>query len=125
MSADRPNIDQLKSWLEFYREIGIEGLSLKPAVVNSMSYANQKDLRSEKGAVRESEAQRSKEARSLSLFEANLDQVTDDSLEKIREDIGDCQRCKLCSTRTHIVFGSGNPHARLVFVGEAPGADED
>jgi DNA polymerase len=47
------------------------------------------------------------------------------SLEPIRADIGDCQRCKLAPTRTHIVFGSGNPNAELVFVGEAPGADED
>jgi DNA polymerase len=46
-------------------------------------------------------------------------------LTAIREDIGDCQRCKLARTRTNIVFGSGNPHAELVFVGEAPGFDED
>jgi uracil-DNA glycosylase family 4 len=47
------------------------------------------------------------------------------SLESIREEIGDCQRCKLAPRRTNIVFGSGNPNAELVFVGEAPGADED
>lgn len=47
------------------------------------------------------------------------------SLEEIREDIGDCRRCKLCQSRTHIVFGVGNPRADLMFVGEAPGADED
>ncbi len=46
-------------------------------------------------------------------------------LEAVREVLGDCQRCKLCSTRTHIVFGSGNPNAKLMFVGEGPGADED
>ncbi|MBH1988580.1 MAG: uracil-DNA glycosylase [Myxococcaceae bacterium] len=47
-------------------------------------------------------------------------------LELLRlNQIGDCQRCKLCRTRTQIVFGAGNPHAELVFVGEAPGADED
>ncbi len=48
-----------------------------------------------------------------------------DTLEKIREDIGDCTRCKLHKGRNKIVFGDGNPKARLVFVGEAPGADED
>jgi uracil-DNA glycosylase family 4 len=47
------------------------------------------------------------------------------SLEEIRADLGDCRRCKLCSGRTHIVFGVGNPKAELVFVGEGPGADED
>ncbi len=47
------------------------------------------------------------------------------TLEAIREELGDCRRCKLCSGRTHIVFGVGNPRADLMFVGEAPGADED
>lgn len=47
------------------------------------------------------------------------------SLEEIREEIGDCRRCKVWRHRTHIVFGVGNPKADLMFVGEAPGADED
>jgi DNA polymerase len=46
-------------------------------------------------------------------------------LQGVREELGDCQRCKLCSTRTHIVFGVGSPAARLMFVGEGPGRDED
>jgi DNA polymerase len=46
-------------------------------------------------------------------------------LESIRVEIGDCRRCKLAPSRTNIVFGSGNPNAELVFVGEAPGFDED
>ena len=50
----------------------------------------------------------------------------DDSLAKIRADIGDnCRRCSLCAQRNKIVFGSGNEQSRLVFVGEGPGADED
>jgi uracil-DNA glycosylase len=48
-----------------------------------------------------------------------------DTLAKIRADIGDCRRCRLCEQRQNIVFGSGNENARLVFVGEGPGADED
>lgn len=125
MSADHPYISQLKSWLEFYRELGIESLSLKPVVADFRSYLDKRVPRLGQGIVREHESQRSEDARNFSLFETNLGQVNDDSLEKIRGDIGDCQRCKLCSTRTHIVFGSGNPQAKLVFVGEAPGADED
>jgi DNA polymerase len=46
-------------------------------------------------------------------------------LTALRAEIGDCQRCKLAKGRTHIVFGTGNPEANLMFVGEAPGADED
>jgi DNA polymerase len=48
-----------------------------------------------------------------------------DTLQRIREDIGDCQRCKLAKGRNKIVFGSGNESSSLVFVGEGPGADED
>jgi uracil-DNA glycosylase family 4 len=47
------------------------------------------------------------------------------SLEDLRAEIGDCRRCKLCAGRTNIVYGVGNPHARLMFVGEGPGRDED
>ncbi len=48
-----------------------------------------------------------------------------ETLTEIRNDLGDCRRCRLCRQRTHIVFGKGNPSARLVFVGEGPGGDED
>jgi len=58
------------------------------------------------------------------LFEA-LNKVADDTLLKIRADLGDCNRCKLHRTRTTLVFGDGNPKADLVFVGEGPGRDED
>ena len=47
------------------------------------------------------------------------------TLEDIRKELGECERCKLCEGRKNIVFGSGNPEAKLVFVGEGPGADED
>jgi DNA polymerase len=47
------------------------------------------------------------------------------ALEAIREEIGDCQRCPLAAGRHTIVFGDGDPNARLMFVGEGPGADED
>ncbi len=50
---------------------------------------------------------------------------TQDSLLQILQDIGDCKRCVLHQARNKIVFGSGNEQARLVFVGEGPGADED
>ena len=46
-------------------------------------------------------------------------------LEEIRRELGECTRCKLHPHRRHIVFGTGNPETRLVFVGEGPGEDED
>ena len=59
-----------------------------------------------------------------SLFET-VNRIQDDTLPKIRDDIGDCKRCKLHKARHNIVFGDGNPNAQLVFVGEGPGHDED
>jgi len=59
-----------------------------------------------------------------SLFES-LDRIVDDTLLKVRSDLGDCTRCKLHSTRHTIVFGDGSPKAEVIFVGEGPGADED
>lgn len=47
------------------------------------------------------------------------------TLTAVRDLLGDCQRCTLSQSRTTLVFGAGNETARLVFVGEAPGADED
>ena len=59
-----------------------------------------------------------------SLFEA-ADKIAGDTLLRVREDLGECTRCKLYKHRHTIVFGDGNPKAELVFVGEGPGADED
>ena len=47
------------------------------------------------------------------------------ALAAVREELGDCQRCGMCERRKNIVFGEGSPEARVVFVGEGPGADED
>jgi len=50
---------------------------------------------------------------------------SNETLETIRMDLGDCRRCKLSNTRKNIVFGKGDHKARLVFVGEGPGLEED
>lgn len=78
-------------------------------------------------------ARRSEEVASRDLFggvEGNL--FSDyaaayraSSLEELRTAIGDCRRCKLWPGRTHLVFGVGNPRAKIMFVGEGPGRDED
>lgn len=47
------------------------------------------------------------------------------TLEELRAAVGDCRRCKLWPGRTHLVFGVGNPRAKIMFVGEGPGRDED
>jgi uracil-DNA glycosylase len=62
--------------------------------------------------------------RAPSLFEV-AERVEGDSLERICGELAGCTRCKLHQRRTNVVFGVGNPHAELVFVGEGPGHDED
>ncbi len=70
-----------------------------------------------------------KEPNPLEVLTSRPEQGVNDpaiALKLIREDLGDCTRCKLARQgRKQIVFGVGNPHAELMFVGEGPGADED
>jgi DNA polymerase len=93
--------DALRDHLKYYRDLGVMGMSKDPAW----------------------------RARSGDAPAAGADApvvATDASLEAIRQDIGDCTRCKLHTLgRRQVVFGVGNPNADLMFVGEAPGADED
>jgi DNA polymerase len=104
------NSDELTSQLEFFRDIGVESLDVRAPVgaVSDPPGAHRAPLQ---------------DAHRAPLQDAQRAPLQD--LESIRQDIGDCQRCKLARTRTNIVFGSGSPNAELVFVGEAPGYDED
>ena len=85
--------------------------------------------RAQPQAPRERRAQRAEGERSQdgllasSASSACSDKAT--ALERVRTELGDCTRCALCERRKKIVFGEGSPDARVVFVGEGPGADED
>jgi uracil-DNA glycosylase len=106
------NRDQLAEHLEFFSELGVTGFrrerewSRRPEAVGLLDQAI--------------DAVELKPETTHSALDAAGELVA------IREDIGDCVRCKLCRLgRKQIVFGVGNPHADLMFVGEAPGRDED
>ena len=62
---------------------------------------------------------------SLRILDNQYTDTKPETLEMIRGDLGACQKCRLHKARKHIVFGAGNPKAKLVFVGEAPGYEED
>src|SRR6266542_1619760 len=87
--------DTLRRYLEFYQDLGIREVYRVRAAPNAQ--------------------------------EPSLPSLapTGDTLLKIIEDMGDCRRCRLHAGRNKIVFGVGNEQAKLVFVGEGPGADED
>jgi uracil-DNA glycosylase len=137
--------DEIAARLDFYRELGIEEFFIEPRADTGVSDVTTGELLHASLAegiptptvASPPEAEISSEsnlnmqrpptaARSLHLFEAESPRSRErETLEDIRRDLGDCQRCKLAGGRKHIVFGQGNPHAELVFVGEGPGADED
>jgi uracil-DNA glycosylase family 4 len=110
MSSSR---DQFAEHLKFFEELGVIGYRRDPV------WAGRGESR-KPGEPGESQEFRESPA-SLEPGESAALQ-----LATIREDIGDCTRCKLCNLgRRQIVFGVGNPRADLMFVGEAPGRDED
>jgi DNA polymerase len=96
----------LADHLEFLGELGVPGLSRDRAWRDRASEAAP--------------------AEAVVVAESGSGTADAAPLEAIRVDLGDCERCKLHRLgRTQIVFGVGNPSARLMFVGEAPGRDED
>ncbi|MBU0729349.1 MAG: uracil-DNA glycosylase [Proteobacteria bacterium] len=63
--------------------------------------------------------------KTITAEESPLLQAGDANLEAVREDLGDCKRCGLCETRTHLVFGEGNNRSGLMIIGEWPGIEDD
>lgn len=103
----------LTAYLEDLQESGVDGI---PTELMTMT------------ATVETPLQRTAPAEQDTGDTMNVQPVVVDkheTLEQIRKNLGECQRCKLGATRKSLVFGVGNPKARLVFVGEGPGADED
>jgi DNA polymerase len=112
MPVDR---NAVRDRLQFYRELGIGPLFRRHAA----------SPLHESTAMAETEAELAESLALSSPVEANRDR--DSLLRIIQEDIGpNCQRCQLGKLgRKQIVFGTGDPHAELMFIGEGPGADED
>ncbi|HEX2456783.1 MAG TPA: uracil-DNA glycosylase [Vicinamibacterales bacterium] len=107
---------QLSEHLRFYQELGVDGVSRDPIWRKRAS--EEPAIEREQPAV---PAKPASEATPVAFARSAADVLT-----AVREDIGDCTRCKLHRLgRRQVVFGVGNPTADLMFVGEAPGADED
>ena len=75
--------------------------------------------------LKQSAEQKDKPAPIVSNNEPERETVTPSSLEEIAQQVSACRKCALSESRTNTVFGTGSAKARLMFVGEAPGADED
>jgi uracil-DNA glycosylase family 4 len=98
--ARKDIFENVKSMLEFYQVLGLGSLPIKLRKIRS--------------------------AEVDSKFPSHrTPELKVSALKALREEIGDCKGCKLSNKRTNIVFGEGNPDARLMFIGEAPGGEED
>jgi uracil-DNA glycosylase family 4 len=105
--------EQIRSYLEFYRDLGFSSIYKRAAAPQEIPVEMAK-------AKAVAPALKQVVAAGLPAL-----QPENDTLDQIRLDIGDCKRCRLCEARHNIVFGDGNEKSPLVFVGEGPGADED
>src|SRR5579859_1019437 len=123
--------------VRFYNELGIYDLYHRETQVSSVSSAIHTDALTPTlpiepdtmPAKKSAAAPRTPEENIFEVITPKPEQQMSDpiaALKLIREDLGDCTRCKLHKQgRKQIVFGVGNPRAELMFVGEGPGADED
>jgi DNA polymerase len=109
--------DQLKEHLTFAAELGVAGVSRDAAW-------RTRDGVGVRGGSDQGQTLSTQDLQTVAPL--TFSKSAADALAAIRADIGDCTRCKLHTLgRTQVVFGVGNPEADLMFVGEAPGADED
>jgi uracil-DNA glycosylase len=130
--------EKLAAWLRYYDDLNLGEFfinrrimgkrSVEPPVVRSQQAAPAAapgaTPAAAASAIRNTPHAALPVVQAASLFEA-IDRVEGDTLEFIRENLGECTRCRLHEQRNKIVFGAGNPRAELVFVGEGPGHDED
>lgn len=113
-------ISQLEERLRFLQVLGVDSLNkdwlslLKNMEKAAAPIKSDPGKQEEKGSQKIEKTKKAEESRESFQL-----------LIELRNDIGDCTRCKLHLGRSHIVFGAGNPQARLMFIGEAPGMDED
>ena len=106
-------LQDVREWVAYLKEMGICELDVTPQQIAQ--------------PVAAGETASEEVATTRKVAEASPKEVVmaGESLQQVRDDLGECQRCKLHSGRNKIVFGVGSPQAKLMFVGEGPGADED
>ena len=129
--------EKLEAWLRYYEDLNLGDFykdrktmgkrSVKSAAAPKKTVAQSMPA---PAAVMSPPAAKALAAQLLPIVPAptmfgSLDRIVGDTLEQIREDLGECTRCRLHEQRNKIVFGAGSPKAELVFVGEGPGRDED
>jgi DNA polymerase len=101
-------VKDIKDILEFYQALGFDTLPISFEAVKRVYREEKNDSRVVASSVI-----------------PGVTKLKEAALKALREEIGDCKRCELSSGRKNIVFGEGSPDARLMFIGEGPGREED
>ena len=101
--------ENIKTILEFYQAMGIERI---PFNCSDELLVTSNELKDKKN-------------KNSTLVTRHLSLEKKTTLKELRDEIGDCQRCKLSKGRKNIVFGEGSVDAKIIFIGEGPGEDED
>jgi DNA polymerase len=112
--------------LRYYKDLGIYDFYQRPvSAVQRTAQSNEHQVMPPQHETAEDNTQLIEDSSTMPKSKASSSDPAS-ALRLIREDIGDCTRCRLHKQgRKQIVFGVGNPRAELMFIGEAPGADED
>ena len=119
----RALVATMRDYVEQLVEEGLEGLPAAERAASPRKEAAVETVGASAGLSARPVRQTALAAASLFSQYPGLEKTAD--LGELREFIGDCRRCKLAPGRTNLVFGTGDPQAELMFVGEGPGADED
>jgi len=127
----RDLLTETKKQLEHLRILGVEGIQISPAAAAPIPVVQPKITRPVTPRVEPSKPAAAIASEPVTTLFGELAPApgklakSSETFEVIHADIGDCTRCPLHQQRTHVVHTEGNRKARLMFVGEAPGADED
>ncbi|MDH3285616.1 MAG: uracil-DNA glycosylase [Acidobacteriota bacterium] len=122
MTSDDPRGEAAR-WLRLYRDLGVEEVKVERSAAGSRPAARAPRPAAQPGPPALFEPG---DRTGSALPRAPRHEDPQGALEVLRRDvIGDCTRCRLSENRSNVVFGVGDPAARLMFVGEGPGADED
>ncbi len=128
-AAFAETLSQVRNTLSFMADLGCRGFDLSGEALDILDRLGKIDRPQTPKRQEQPAAAKRKdppaESKPWKKPETPAESIRPESLKDIREDLGECRRCKLCERRTHIVFGAGNAGARLMFVGEGPGRDED
>ena len=113
--------EDLKAVLEYYQALGIDSIPVSLPKAGRPPQRTVRPLSAERAQADEPRITEPPAEYAVSVPAAEKPLM----LETLRQELGDCVRCKLSKQRTNVVFGEGNPAARLMFIGEGPGGEED